>query len=75
MQEFCELYNLKNPVKEPTCYKNPENPSCIDLILTDLFYKIATVVTGQPDFHKMTITVMKNVLQKESSENCKIQRL
>ena len=27
MREFCELYNLKNLVKDPTCYKNPQNPS------------------------------------------------
>ena len=26
---------LKSVIKEPTCYKNPNNPSCIDLILTD----------------------------------------
>ena len=32
---FMENYNLKNLVKEPTCYKNPLNPSCIDLILTN----------------------------------------
>ena len=35
MSEFCEDYNLKNLVEEPTCFKNPENPSCIDLILTN----------------------------------------
>ena len=32
LKEFCEIYCLKNLVKDPTCYKNPENPSCIDLI-------------------------------------------
>ena len=26
IQEFCELYTLKNLVKEPTCYKNPDIP-------------------------------------------------
>ena len=34
MKHFCESYNLKSLIKVPTCYKNPENPSCIDLILT-----------------------------------------
>ena len=30
MQGFCNIYNLKCLVKEPTCFKNPDNPSCID---------------------------------------------
>ena len=32
---FCDTCDLKCLIKEPTCYKNPENPSCIDLILTN----------------------------------------
>ena len=35
MHVFCETYNLKNLIKVPTCFKNPDNPSCIDLILTN----------------------------------------
>ena len=35
LNDFCDIYNLKNPVKEPTCFKNPDNPSCIDLFLTN----------------------------------------
>ena len=35
MTVFCDTYDLKCLIKEPTCYKNPENPSCIDLILTN----------------------------------------
>ena len=31
---FCAIYNLINLIKEPTCFKNVENPSTIDLILT-----------------------------------------
>ena len=30
MLDFLNLYNLKNLVKQKTCYKNPDNPSCID---------------------------------------------
>ena len=33
--EFCKVYRLKNLVKRAMCYKNPEKPSCIDLILTN----------------------------------------
>lgn len=32
---FLNAYNLSSLIKEPTCYKNPENPSCIDLIITN----------------------------------------
>ena len=33
MSLFCDTYNLKSLVKEPTCYQNPENPPCVDIIL------------------------------------------
>ena len=29
-KNFCENYDLRSPVKEPTCFKYPENLSCID---------------------------------------------
>ena len=28
MLHFLKIYNLKNLVKQKTCYKNPDNPSC-----------------------------------------------
>ena len=34
MKAFCEAYKFCSLVKEATCCKNTENPSCIDLILT-----------------------------------------
>ena len=33
VSEFCETCNLKGLIREPTCYKNLDYPSCIDLIL------------------------------------------
>ena len=35
MNDFCNVYNLLNLDKKPTCYKNPDNPSCINLFLTN----------------------------------------
>ena len=35
MEEFCKNYNLKSLIRVPGCYKNPNNPLCIDLILAD----------------------------------------
>ena len=34
-EHFCNIYYLKNLVKEPTCYKSNENPCCNDLFLTN----------------------------------------
>ena len=62
MIEFCKVYKLKNLVKGAKCYKNPEKPSYIDLILTNRprsFHRSHIIDTGLSDFHKMTATVMK----------------
>ena len=67
MSEFCAIYNLKNLVKEPTCFKNPNNPSCIDLMLTNRyrsFMNTTVIETGLSDFHKMTVTVLKTYFKK-----------
>ena len=61
LQHFLEEFHAKNLVKEETCFKNIENPSCIDLFLTNSwqsFLNTTTVSTGFSDFHKMVITVL-----------------
>ena len=35
LNNFCNVYNLFSLFKEPTCFKNPDNPSYIDLFLTN----------------------------------------
>ena len=65
---FCQLYNLLNLIKVPTCFKNPQNPSCIDLILTNrhnCFQNSIAIETGLSDFHKMTITVLKLPIKRK----------
>ena len=57
-----------NRVKVPTCFKNPNNPSCVDLMLTNkpmCFQNTVTLETGLSDFHKMTLTVMKYYFKKQ----------
>ena len=64
---FSDTYDLKNLIKEPTCYKNPNKPSCIDLILRkklQSFQHSSVMETGLSDFHKMTVTVMKTFFEK-----------
>ena len=67
MTVFCDTYDLKCLIKEPTCYKNPENLSCIDLILTDnlkYFQSSCVVETGLSDFHRTIVTVTKTTFKK-----------
>ena len=67
LKSFCENYDLTNLIKQPTCYKNPTNPTFIDLILTNAphsFPSTYAVETGLSDFHLMTMTVMRKSFQK-----------
>ena len=67
MKEFCETYSMTSLNKEPTCFKSIDNPSCIDLILTNKirsFQNTMLCETGLSDFHKMTLTVIKTCFKK-----------
>ena len=68
MLDFLNVYNLKNLVKQKTFYKNPENPSCIDLNLPNShrsFENTNTFKTELFDFHKMTVSVLKPYFPKQ----------
>ena len=80
MKVFCDFYEFKNLIKDA---KNPENPSCIDLVLTNnpnSFQNSGVIETGLSDFHKMTVTVMKtsfeklkpNIISRLSTENIRV---
>ena len=71
VNDFCNVYNLSNLVKEPTCYKNPDNPSCIDLFLTNrpkCFQSTMTMETGISDFHKIIITLLNFFYKKQKTK-------
>ena len=62
LTEFCQMYNLGNVINMPSCFKNPSNLSCIDLMLTNhprSFQNSLAIETGLSDFHRMTVTLMK----------------
>ena len=49
MKSFCQIYNFKNLLGKPACYKNPTNPWCVDLIIKNKarsFQKSSTFKTG-----------------------------
>ena len=59
---YCETCHLHNLIKVPTGFKNPNKPSCIDLLLTNFaktFLKSQTLEAGLSDFHKLMLTFVK----------------
>ena len=67
MAGFCGTYDLRSLISELSCYKNPENRTCIDLILTShphIFQNSCVLEKGLSDFHKMTVTIMKASFQR-----------
>ena len=69
---FMSVHNLKTLIKQKACFKNPENPTCRDLILTNSprsFQNSRVCETGLSDFHKLTI---KTILSKVNTESGKL---
>ena len=67
MKPFCENYNLKSLIKQPTFYKNPNKPTYIDLILTNvprISESTCVIATRLSDFHLITVTVMRKTFKK-----------
>ena len=65
--DFSDTYELKSLIKEPTCYKNPNQPSWLDLTLTSKppnFQYSCVIEASLSDFNKMTVTVMKTFSEK-----------
>ena len=58
---------FKTWLKKKTCFKNPNNPSCIDIFLTNTpkcFQNTKAIACGLSDCHKMILTVIKMTFQK-----------
>ena len=61
------MHELCNLVKEKTCFKNMQNPSCIDLLLTNnvyAFQQTSAICTGLSDCHKLVLTVLKTTVPR-----------
>ena len=56
LNDFCSICKLSNLVKEPACFKNPNNPSCI-------------IETDMSDFHLMIVAVLKAFYKKQKPKN------
>ena len=72
MKSFCNNYSLKSLIRQPTCYKNSQKPTCIDLKLTNMpqsFQSTCVIETGLPDFHLITLTAMQKKLKNNNFSN------
>ena len=53
IKAFCDNYDFKNLIRQPTYFKSPSNPTCIDLILTNTpqkFQSTCVLEIGLSDF-------------------------
>ena len=60
MKDFCSSYCLKSLIKQVTCFKNPEDPSYVNLILTNKprsFHSRCVIEIELSDFHRITVSV------------------
>ena len=67
LSEFLNAFNAKNIVKNKTCFESIENPSCVDLIITDKpgsFQHTNIFERGISDHHKLVTTVIKSKFGK-----------
>ena len=67
LANFCATFNFTNLINEPTCFKNPLNPSSINILLTNrrkCFQNSKLIETGLSDHHKMTKAITKSLFVK-----------
>ena len=67
MSEFYDALGLKYLIKDAFCYKNPENPSRIDLILTNnpcSFHNCCAIETGLSNVHRMVVILVKTYFER-----------
>ena len=65
-ENFHHEHELSNVVNEKTCFKNMQNPSCIDLLLTNnscAFQQTTTVCSGLSHCHKLVFNTVLTVLK------------
>ena len=77
MHDFCNVYNLESLSNTSTCFKKPENPSSIDLLLTNSknnFDEAVVLESGLSDFHKLVVSVLKSYSKKKKDSKVIIYR-
>ncbi|CAG2210856.1 unnamed protein product [Mytilus edulis] len=65
LHDICDIFNLSQLVKGPTCFKKGCNPSLVDVIITNkknLCFKTINSPNGVSDCHNIISTVVKGNL-------------
>ena len=68
---FCSIWKLKSSKKDTMCFKNPNNPSCVDLFVTNTIRSLQETQvfeTGLSDTQKLVVTVLKFNIPKSPSK-------
>ena len=65
LKELCDLYNLKNLIKAPSCFINLNFPTTMLTTSYRSFHNSCAIEMGLSDFHQMIVTVMKSHFQKK----------
>ena len=71
LNSFYNVNSLRTLNRGLTCFKNPSNPSCIDLFFTNRqqgFQQTDAIETSISDFHKMVVAVMKTHYKKQKAK-------
>ena len=62
LSQVCDTYGLKRIVKKPTCYNSRDNPSLLDVIITNCSKSVAETINlplGISDFHNYISAAIK----------------
>ena len=75
--DFCNVYNLLNLVQEPTCFKNLDNPSCIDFFnkQSKMLSKHYDNISRDLRFSENGNYSFENLLQEKKNKNHSPQKL
>ena len=64
LRNFTDQYSLKHTTEVPTCFKNPERPTHINLTLTNasrIFHSFCVNEIKLSGFHTLIITAIKTL--------------
>ena len=70
--DFLNMYNLVNVVDKPTCFKSVENPSLIDVVLTNTPKRLASHLNaciGVSDHHNIICAATRGHLRRNHQRN------
>ena len=72
LMDFCDVYNLKNLIKVPACFKKPERLTSINVMLTNSyrsFLNSCAIETRLSDFRKIIVTILKTYFLERNAGN------